>query len=105
MVQKKAHSARELDPPPMAKETVDAVEILRVWAAPGAPQQLTLRTVWRDPGAWGLLIADVARHASNAYGREGQDPEEALQRIRLLFDAEISSPTSPADDLTDEVGE
>ena len=49
----KKKNSQDLDPPPLARETPDAVEILRVWAAPGSPQQLTLRTVWKDPGAWG----------------------------------------------------
>lgn len=91
----------ELDPPPIAS-TSEAVEVLRVWAAPGSPQQLTLRTCWNDPGAWGLLLADVARHAAQAYQREGQDLEQVLVRIRELFEAEWSSPTSAAEDLTDE---
>ncbi len=91
----------ELAPPPMATANTKAVEILRVWAAPGMPQQLTLRTCWEDPGAWGLLLADVARHAAHAYQREGWNAEEALERIRQLFGAEWSSPTSAAEDSTD----
>jgi hypothetical protein len=93
----------ELDPPPIATANREAVEILRVWAAPGSPQQLTLRTCWKDPGAWGLLLVDVARHAAQAYQREGHNPREVFRRIRQLFDAEWSSPTSAADDLTDEI--
>lgn len=92
----------ELDPPPVASSHPEAIEILRVWALPGAPQQLMLRTCWKDPGAWGLLLADVARHAARAYGREGQDPDDALRRIRALFDAEWSSPTSGTEDVTDD---
>lgn len=92
----------ELDPPPFAARNSEAVEVLRVWAAPGSPQQLTMRTCWKDPGAWGLLLADVARHAAKAYQREGKDPQQVLERIRELFDAEWSSPTSPAEDLADE---
>jgi len=57
---------RELEPPPIANTNSQEVEVLRVWAAPGQPQQLTLRTTWKDPGAWGLLLADIARHAANA---------------------------------------
>ena len=91
----------ELEPPPIAANR-QALEILRVWATPGAPQQLTLRTCWKDPAAWGLLLVDVARHAAQAYQRDGQDPEQVLARIRAGFDAEWSSPTSPAEDLTDE---
>lgn len=93
---------RALDPPPVADANPEAVEILRVWAAPGAGQQLALRTTWRDPGAWGLLLVDIARHAAQAYAREGQNREDVLHRIRQLFDAEWESPTDPAEDLTHE---
>jgi hypothetical protein len=95
----KRQSAQVLDPPPLATER-EAVEILRVWAAPNDAQQVTLRTNWSDPAAWGLLLVDVARHAARAYEREGQDPAEALARIRAGFDAEWSSPTDTAKDLT-----
>ena len=94
----------QLDPPPLAKANREAVEVLRVWAAPGAPQQLALRTCWKDAGAWGLLLADVARHAAAAYGRDGRDPQEVLRRIREAFEAEWSAPTSDAEDLTDGTG-
>lgn len=92
---------QDLEPPPIASTNPEAVELLRVWAAPGRPQQLTLRTTWKDPGAWGLLLADIARHAAQAYAREGQETAEVLRRIRELFDAEWSSPTDDPKDLTD----
>ena len=84
---------RELEAPPIASSNSQAVEVLRVWAVPGQPQQLALRTTWKDAGAWGLLLADVARHAANAYANEGHDRREVLRRIRQLFDAEFSGPT------------
>jgi hypothetical protein len=93
---------QDLIPPPIAGSRPDSVEVLRVWAAPGSPQQLTLRTCWKDPGAWGLLLVDVARHAAQAYERDGLNPKEVLQRIRDLFDAEWASPTCDAWDLTDD---
>ncbi|MBZ5496417.1 MAG: DUF5076 domain-containing protein [Acidobacteriia bacterium] len=96
---RKSNSGLEL--PPIATTDQRAVEILRVWAVPGAPQQLTMRTCWRDPGAWGLLLADVARHAAQAYQREGQNPDDVLGRIRQMFDAEWVSPTSAAENLSD----
>ncbi len=92
----------ELDPPPIAGASREAVEILRVWAAPGQPQQLTLRTVWKDPRAWGLLLVDLARHVAIAYEREGQNRIQVLQRIRESFEAEWSSPTDTPKDLTDD---
>jgi hypothetical protein len=88
-----ATNSRELEAPPIASSNSQAVEVLRVWAAPGQPQQLTLRTTWKDAGAWGLLLADVARHAANAYANEGQNKAEVLSRIRRLLDAEFSRPT------------
>ncbi len=60
---------RSLSLPPIAQSNSQAVEILRVWAVPRSPQQVILRTAWKDPAAWGLLLVDVARHASQAYGR------------------------------------
>ena len=90
---------RELEVPPIASSNSQAVEVLRVWAAPGQPQQLTLRTTWKDAGAWGLLLADIARHAANAYANEGQDGAEVLVRIRQLLDAEFSRPTDNPTEL------
>jgi len=89
-----------LEPPPIAQANANAVEVLRVWAAPGSPQQLTLRTTWQDAGAWGLMLVDIARHAAQAYANEGQDPEVVLARIRELFDAEWSQPTDALEDIT-----
>jgi len=86
-------SVRELELPPIATSDPDAVEVLRVWAAPGQPQQVTLRTTWTDAGAWGLMLADVARHAAKAYAKEGKNPADVLARIRQLLDAELSHPT------------
>jgi hypothetical protein len=69
------------------------VEVLRVWVVPNKGHQLSLRTKWADPGAWGLLLADVARHAAKAYANDGLDETEALARVRLLLEAEFARPT------------
>jgi len=89
----KRQNTNALALPPIAESNAQAVEVLRVWAVPGSPQQLTLRTTWKDPGAWGLLLADIARHAANAYGNDGGDSRAALARMRALFDAEWSEST------------
>ncbi len=91
----KKENPNTLDVPPLAKTDPNAVEILRVWAAPGAPQQLTLRPVWEDAGAWGLMLVDIARHVANAYSQEGKDSKATLARIREFFDKEWQSPTDP----------
>lgn len=95
----KKSNPSSLSPPPIATEA-NAVEVLRAWAAPGAPQQVTLRPTWNDPGAWGLMLVDIARHAANAYANEGRDREEVLNRIRELWDAEWTRPTDDARDIT-----
>jgi hypothetical protein len=89
----KKKPTRELEVPPIASSNSQAVEVLRVWAAPGQPQQLSLRTTWKDAGVWGLWLADVARHAANAYADEGRNRAEVLGKIRQLLHAEFSRPT------------
>lgn len=86
----------ELAPPPMATEC-GAVEVLRVWARSNSPQQVALLTTWSDPSAWGILLADVARHVARAYAEQGTPEMEALERVVALFRAELASPT---DELT-----
>jgi Domain of unknown function (DUF5076) len=89
----------DLEPPPIASSNSQAVEVLRVWAAPGQPQQLTLRTTWNDAGAWGLVLADIARHAANAYANEGHNAAEVLARIQQVMNAEFSEPTDKPNQL------
>ena len=89
----KKKTMRALEVPPIANSNSQAVEVLRVWAAPGQPQQMTLRTTWKDSGAGGLLLADVARHAAKAYANEGHNPSDVLARIPQFLDAEFSKPT------------
>ncbi len=89
----------QLDPPPLAFSNSEATEVLRVWAAPEAPQQLTLRPTWQDPGAWGLLLVDIARHAANAYEAEGENRGASLARIRQSFEAEWAAPTDTPERL------
>lgn len=86
-------SNNELEKPPISREQ-GSFEILRVWGGNDLPQQCALNTTWEDPGAWGLLLVDIARHAAKAYGSTGNITEqEAMERIKLLFDAEWEEPT------------
>ena len=89
----------ELEPPPIASEE-SACEILRVWGGPDLPQQFTLKTTWDDPAAWGLLLVDIARHSAKAYATSGSMSEaQALERIKMLFDAEWHSSTDEPQQL------
>jgi hypothetical protein len=92
---------RELDLPPIAVSHPKSVEILRAWADPDGPQQVTLITQWEDPGIWGLMLVDIARHLAHAYARQGVDHGLALARIKELIDAEWSGPTTRIRDLSD----
>ena len=77
----------------MATSNGQSFEVLRVWTAPGHTQEVVLKTTWKDPATWGLMLADIARHAANAYANEGHDRAEVLAKIRQLIDAEFSDPT------------
>jgi hypothetical protein len=87
-------SKQQLAPPPLANER-DASEVLRAWILPDwSRMQVALQTQHDDPAVWGILLADVARHAAKAYELNGKYSEnDALRRIRQVFDAEWSSPT------------
>ena len=83
----------ELKIPDAAKVDSEAVEILRIWLSGGA-QHVSLKTpVWDDPTAWGLMLADLARHVANAYAAGGADREETLRRVVHGFQIEMDSPT------------
>ncbi len=84
----------ELIVPDAARRDSDSFEVLRVWVA-NQGQHVSLRTgVWSDPAAWGIMLADLARHVANAYEKElGLDQLTTLSRIKAGLDAEFSSPT------------
>ena len=83
-----------LAPPPPALDR-GGVEILRAVIVEGGLHVSLLRA-FDDPQAWGMLIADVARHAARIYAKETKLTEdEATERIRNMFDAEMDAPTDP----------
>ncbi len=73
----------------------DAVEVLRAFVVDGG-LSIAFARAFEEPDMWGLLLVDVARHASRAYARESAyTEEEALGRILEMFEAEIARPTDP----------
>ncbi len=71
-----------------------ALEMLRVWAGGGAQLVSINANLWEDPANWGIMLVDLANHIANAYAQKGGlSKEDALQRIRLGFDAEWNHPT------------
>jgi Domain of unknown function (DUF5076) len=80
--------------PPAALEQ-GGVEVLRAAIVEGG-LHVSLRRAFDDPEAWGMLIADVARHVARIYATENKFREaETLERIRALFNAELDVPTDP----------
>ena len=85
---------RELPIPPAAIHDPRSGELLRAWIADQSLQCTLNVQVWDDPGHWGIMLADVARHVANAtHDQDGSDRMETIQRIRELFDAELDAPT------------
>ena len=86
--------SNQLPVPDAAKADSGSFEILRVWVADRG-QHVSLRAgVWTDPAAWGIMLADLARHIVNSYEQEAAaDRLRTLQRIRLGFDAELTRAT------------
>jgi hypothetical protein len=78
--------------PPGALER-GGIEVLRAAIVDGG-LHVSLRRAFDDPHAWGMLIADVARHAARIFATETTLTEEqAIERIRSMFDAEMDAPT------------
>jgi hypothetical protein len=85
--------SRQLPIPPRAHSAKEASEILRAWINDGALEVSLLR-IWDEPDAWGILLVDLARHASRAFANEGICSEaSAMRRIRDMLDAEWDRPT------------
>src|SRR3954464_1410195 len=81
--------------PPDVMDREDAIEILRAFVLDGG-LSIAFARAFEEPDMWGLLLVDVARHASRAYARESAyTEEEALARILEMFEAEIARPTDP----------
>ncbi len=78
----------ELSIPPIAAIDDEAREVLRFWSAHGRLHVTVRADAYRDPAAWGIVLADLARHVCNAYALEGQARADALARFRAGFDAE-----------------
>ena len=80
--------------PPAALEQ-GGVEVLRAVIVDGG-LHVSLRRAFDDPEAWGMLIADVARHVARVYATEDKfREEETLARVRAIFEAEMDAPTDP----------
>ncbi|WP_213805370.1 DUF5076 domain-containing protein [Granulicella sp. dw_53] len=84
-----------LDLPPAAQRDKAAFEVLRVWIAEQG-QHVSIRSgAWEDPFAWGIVLADLARHIalSHEIQNKSTDKDAFLERLLEGFHAEIDNPT------------
>ena len=82
----------ELPPPPQAFSD-EAQEVLRAWVVDGRLHVSMMRS-FDDPMVWGVLLADIARHAANIYVTEdGSSADEILAQIAGFFRSELMEPT------------
>ena len=87
----------ELLVPPIAESDANAIEVVRVWVAKGNQHVSINPLVWKDPAAWGIVLADLAGHVANAYEQAlGLDRELTLRKITDLLLAELTNPTDKA---------
>ena len=76
----------QLGVPPAAIQN-GGQEILRAFVVNGG-LHVSLQRAFDEPDAWGILLADLARHAARIYATDTKlTTDAALTRIRTLFDA------------------
>ena len=85
--------------PAAASRDPRSLEVLRVWIANGEQHVALAFGMWEDPAAWGLLLADLARHIAEAHAQHDKeiDPEDFLERLRGGMEAELDGPTDDID--------
>lgn len=82
----------ELEAPPDARAK-GGHEILRASVVEGGVS-VSLRRSFDDPFTWGVLLVDLARHASRVYALEADmSEEEAFAEILAGIRSEIDDPT------------
>ena len=80
--------------PPAVEGDKSAIELLRVWAAHGKQHVIIAANVWKDPGTWGIMLVDLAKHIASAYEQTtGADYVATLNTIRKVVDIEWKHPT------------
>lgn len=86
---------RSLSIPPAAQRDKASFEVMRVWIAEQGQHVSIQSGAWDDPFAWGIVLADLARHVANAHQMQNLkiDREAFLERLLEGFHAEIENPT------------
>lgn len=83
----------ELPIPDLAINGNKVAEMARIWLVDGDQVVTISSRLWPNPGAWGLMLVDFAKHLAKAYAHKGFDEDEALKLIRNSMDIEWEHPT------------
>lgn len=96
-----ASKRKQLMIPPAAESDTSAIEMLRAWIAEGGLHCVLNVGHWHknseidERHAWGIMLADVARHVSNALQDVvGLEHRESLRMVVDSFNSEIQDRTS-----------
>src|SRR5260370_38096135 len=92
---------KSLSVPPVAQRDKASFEVLRVWIAEKG-QHVSIRSgAWEDPFAWGIVLADLARHIALAHElqhpNEDTDLDAFVARLLEGFHAGIENPPNDPD--------
>jgi hypothetical protein len=93
---------RALVIPPPAQRDDDAIQMLSAWIAERGLHCTMNVGLWHaegrdEPGAWGILLADVVRHLASAIeNQRGVDAADVIADIVDSFNEELADPTSKA---------
>lgn len=97
---------KQLAVPDAAQKDAASFELIRVWVAQQS-QQISLRPgVWSEPGAWGVMLADLARNIVQVHVENDEDLDAEAFVAALLegFDTEIESVLNEFGDGETEAG-
>ena len=83
----------ELEVPEVVLRSRERAELARIWLADGSQVAVISERLWSDPGVWGLMLVDLAKHVAQAYAQHGTPSDLALKKIKEAMDAEWASPT------------
>jgi len=85
---------KELPIPNRSAEAGQGDEIMRVWMNSERNLDLTLVLSFDEPGPWGMLLSDIARHVARGYARAANmDEAQSFAAIRDAFINEANNPS------------
>lgn len=96
-------SQKFLDIPAAAQRDKASFEVMRVFIAEQGQHVSIQSGAWEDPFAWGIVLADLARHIALAHQMQNSkiDSDAFMERLLEGFQAEIDNPTDePEGEIT-----